>query len=226
MEFVLPYIANRNRGDNLQHSDDEESQPQSENTDTLASENLGSCNVESVTEENYDVENENNDGHEDIDRTEDTAGSVKNTSFVKKQISKPPPKKMKKKKHEVASLIQRSIEQPEQRAKERAIEREKLEDSKSTTPKMPPASQHFVRTEIFEVVSQNEASLLNIPQPPYEEHQFQTPPYYDLTDVSLNSYSSESGSSLTSCHESRNVSSARSAENRFRLANLNNEFTR
>jgi len=94
---VLPYIANRNRGDNLQHSDDEESQPQSENTDTLASENLGSCNVESVTEENYDVENENNDGHEDIDRTEDTAGSVKNTSFVKKQISKPPPKKMKKK---------------------------------------------------------------------------------------------------------------------------------
>jgi hypothetical protein len=97
LEFVLPYMANRKRGDNLQHSDDEESQPQSENTDTLASENLGSCNVESVTEENYDVENENNDGHEDIDRTEDTAGSVKNTSFVKKQISKPPPKKMKKK---------------------------------------------------------------------------------------------------------------------------------
>ena len=93
-----------------------------------------------------------------------------------------------------------------------------------TTQKMPPASQHFVRTKIFEVLSQTEPSLLNIPQPPFEEPQFQTPRYYDLTDVSLNSYSSKSGSSLTSCHESRNVSSARSAENHFGLANLNNEF--
>ena len=90
-------MANSKRGDNLQHSDDEESQPQSENTDTLASENLESCNVESVTEENNDVGTENNDSHEDIDRTEDTAESVKNTSsFVKKQISEPPPKKIKK----------------------------------------------------------------------------------------------------------------------------------
>jgi hypothetical protein len=92
---------------------------------------LGSCNVYSVTEQNDDVETENNDGHEDIDRTEDTAEYVKNTSsFVKKQISKPPPNKMKK--HDVASLIQRSIEQRERRAKERAIERKKLEESKST----------------------------------------------------------------------------------------------
>jgi len=92
----------------------------------------------------------------------------------------------------------------------------KLEDFKSTndppynfflvivpkTPKMPPASQHLVRTKIFEVVSQTEASLLNIPQPPFEEPQLQTPRYYDLTDISLNSYSSGSGSSLTTCHES------------------------
>jgi hypothetical protein len=60
-----------------------------------------------------------------------------------------------------------------------AIERKKLEDSKSTkdplyiffvnvptTQKMPPASQHSVRTKIFEV-SQTEASLLNIPQSPF-----------------------------------------------------------
>ena len=38
-------MANRKRDDYLQHSNDEESQPQSEITDTLASENLGSCNV-------------------------------------------------------------------------------------------------------------------------------------------------------------------------------------
>jgi len=184
------------------------------------------------------VETENNDGHKNIDKTEDTAESVKNTSFVKKQISKQPPKKMKK--HDVASHIQRSIEQREQRAKERAIECKKLEDSKSTndplyifffgsmyqmTQKMPPASQHFIQTKIFELVSQTEASLLNIPQPPFGEPQFQMPRYYDLTDVSLNSYLSESGSSLTSCHASRDASSARSAENRFHLADLNNEFT-
>jgi Vacuolar import and degradation protein len=90
-------MAKRKWGDNLQHSNDEESQPQSEYTDTLAFENLESCNAQSVTEEKDDVETENNDGHEDIDRTENTAESLKNTSsFVKKQISKQPPTKMKK----------------------------------------------------------------------------------------------------------------------------------
>jgi hypothetical protein len=48
----------------LEHSGDGQSQPQSENTDTLASENLESCNVESGTE-NDDVGTESNDGHED-----------------------------------------------------------------------------------------------------------------------------------------------------------------
>ena len=185
-------MANRKRCDNLQYSDDEKAQPQSENADTLAYEKLESCSVASVTVENDDVETENNDGHEDIDRTEDTAESVKNTSSsVKKEISKQPHKEMEK--HDVSSLIQRSIEQREQWAKERAIEPQKLEDSKlsndplysfflsmyQTTQKMPPASQLFVRTKLFEVVSQTEASLLNIPQPPFEEPQFQTPRYYD-----------------------------------------------
>lgn len=59
-------MANRKWCDNLQHSNDEESQPQSKNTDTSACENLESCNVESVTEEKDDVETENNDGHEVI----------------------------------------------------------------------------------------------------------------------------------------------------------------
>jgi len=159
-------MANWNRGDNLQHSDDEESQPQSKNTDTLASENLESCNVESVTEEKDDVETENNDSHEDIHRTEDTVESVKNTSFVKKQISEPPPKKMKK--HDVATLVQQYIEQREQSAKERASECKKLEDSEptndpcynfflsmyETTKKMPPLAQHIVQTEILEIVLQ------------------------------------------------------------------------
>jgi hypothetical protein len=49
-----------------------------------------------------------------------------------------------------------------------------------TAQKVPAASQHFARTKIFEVVSQTEASFLNIPQPPFEEPQFQTPHYYDL----------------------------------------------
>ena len=177
-------MANRKRGDNLQHSDDEESQPPSENTDTWATVNLESCNVELVTEENDDVEPENNDVHEDIDRMEDTAKSVKNkSSFVKTQISKQPPKKMEK--HDVASRIQRSTEQREQGAKERVIERKMLDDSRpendplynfflsmyQTTQRMPSASQHFIRAKIFEVVSQTEASLLNIPQPPFEEPQ-------------------------------------------------------
>jgi hypothetical protein len=92
LEFVLPYMANRKRCGNVQHSDDEESQPQFEHTDTSPSENLESCNVESVTQNNGDVETKNNDSHEEIDRSEDTAESVETTSsFVKKQISKQPP---------------------------------------------------------------------------------------------------------------------------------------
>jgi len=178
MEFLLPYMAKRKRGDHLQHSDDEESQPQSDNTDSIASHNLEISNVESVTKENDDVNSENNDSNEDMDMVEDTAEPVQSTlSFVKNQISKQPPKKMKK--HDVARRIQRSIEQREQGTKERAIEHKNLEDSKytndplynfflsmyQTTQKMPPAYQHFVRTKIYEVVSQTEASLLNIPQP-------------------------------------------------------------
>ena len=160
-------MANRNRGDNLQHSDDEESQPQSDSTDTCSSENYETSDEKSVTEENDDMETENN-SHEDIDETEDTAESVKNIpSFVKKQISKQPPKKMKKR--DVASLMHRSIKQLERSAKERAIEQKKLEDPLYSffllmyqkTRKMPPASQHSVQTKIFETVSQNQASLLN-----------------------------------------------------------------
>ena len=179
MEFLLPYMASRKRGDNSQHIDDEESEPQSENTESIASHNLEICNVESVTKENDDVDSENNDSNKDMYIIEDTAEPVQsNLSFVKNQISKQPPKKMKK--HDVARLIRQSTEQRERGAKERAIEQKNLEDSKytndplynfflsmyQTTQKMPPAYQHFVRTKIFEVVSQTEASLLN-PQPPY-----------------------------------------------------------
>jgi hypothetical protein len=179
LEFLLPYMANRKRGENWQHSDDEESEPQFENTDTLAFQNFEGSYVLSVTEENDDVKTKIHDGDEDyVYRTEDTAESVENTpSFVKQQISEQPPKRMKK---HVASRIHRPTEQREQTTKESSIEGKHLEGSKftndplynfflsmyQTTRKMPPASQHFVRTKIFEVVSQTEASLLNIPQPP------------------------------------------------------------
>ena len=59
LEFVLPYMANRKRRDTLQYSDDEMSQPQFENIDTLSSENFEICNVEPTKEANDDVETEN-----------------------------------------------------------------------------------------------------------------------------------------------------------------------
>lgn len=86
-------------------------------------------------------------------------------------------KKPVKKKDDISNLLQQSIASREQRAKERALERKKLEDSKTpndplyhffmsmyhTTQKLSPASQYFIKNELYKVVSKAEANLLNIP---------------------------------------------------------------
>lgn len=82
-------------------------------------------------------------------------------------------------------MIQQSITNREQRAKERAIERQKLVDFKppndplyhffmsmyQTTHTMPLASQLTIKNKIFEVVSQVESDLLNFQQNACQEPQ-------------------------------------------------------
>lgn len=235
-------MTNRNRGQNVQGSDDEDSQPQSKTADSVASQNLENVEVEESTDEMYnDGMTVNNDSHEEIiSRCEGTSESMRSiadhhrSSFITKGISKEPPKKMKK--LDATIIIQQSIELREQRATERAIERTKLEDSKSpndplwhfflsmyqTNQKMPPACQHFVRSKIFQVVSETEASLLNT-QPPFQEPVHPTHSY-DLTDISNNnSFPSESASSsLTPRNESTDASSG---ENRLNMINMVKNFS-
>jgi hypothetical protein len=77
------------------------------------------------------------------------------------------------KKDDIESLFKHSILQCEQRAQERAMERNKLEQTKlpndplyhlfmsmyETTTKMPQAFQHIVKTNVFQIVPKVEADL-------------------------------------------------------------------
>lgn len=87
------------------------------------------------------------------------------------------------KKNDTGSLIQQSILNREQPAKERSIERQKSVDLKppndplyhffmsmyKTTHQMPPASQLTIKDKIFEVVSEVESDLMNFKQNAYQE---------------------------------------------------------
>jgi len=159
MSFLLPYMANRKREANLVDSGDEDSATPMQNA-------IEYPEVSEVSENNYQessvVENENDVS---IECNED-----RDTVF-----KEPQNKKMKK--NDIGNLIQQSIINREHRAKVRAIERKKLEDSKPltdplyhfflsmyhTTQKLPPAYQLRVKNKIFETVSEAEAALLNIP---------------------------------------------------------------
>ncbi|KAL5236486.1 hypothetical protein ACI65C_003896 [Semiaphis heraclei] len=154
MEYLLPYMANRKRSSNVLDSEDEDDFTQGEITAT-----------EQISENNYDLEastlendneilvHKNNEHDINVDETEDSVED------------------------DISNLLQQSIASREQRAKERALERKKLEDSKTlndplyhffmsmyhTTQKLSPASQYFIKNEIYKAVSKAEANFLNIP---------------------------------------------------------------
>lgn len=112
-----------------------------------------------------------------VDETIDSVESMINTPSLElqKSIFKQPLKK--KKKDDIGNLLQQSIANREKRAKERAMERKKLEDSKTpndplyhffmsmyhTTQKLSPTSQYFIKNQVYKLVSEAEANLLNIP---------------------------------------------------------------
>lgn len=174
MEFLLPYMENRKRSANIFDSDDE----QSDNADTEVSQILETNDFEipsPILENDYHVVEEDNEVHNNKER-EDSVEKDTPSSAGRKFTFKEPQKK--KKKNDIGSLIQQSIANREQRAKERSIERQKLVDFQTpndplyhffmsmyqTTHKMPPASQLVIKNKLFEVVSQVESDLLNCQQ--------------------------------------------------------------
>ncbi|KAF0704443.1 BESS domain-containing protein [Aphis craccivora] len=133
MEFLLPYMENRKRSANIFDSDDE----QSDSADTEISQVLETTDLETQTPilENYYVLEEDNEVHNNKEQ-EDSVEKLKNTPSTSgmKLIFKEPQKKTTKKttKKDIGSLIQQSIVNREQRAKERSIERQKIDRLKNS----------------------------------------------------------------------------------------------
>lgn len=179
-------MENRKRSNNLQGSDDE-SQSQLITLDVASHADHEGDNIVPGNDFNV-VEPVSNSAHDD---NEDTDDVVVNTCALQSRLSNAPPRKQKK--IDIGSIIQRSIEQREERAKERALERKKFENSTlpndplfhffmsmyQTTLQMPPASQHFIRSKVFEVVSQTEASLMEFSPPEIPHPHSQAPLLYN-----------------------------------------------
>lgn len=233
MEFLLPYMENRKRSANIFDSDDE----QSDSADTEVSQVLETTDLETQTPimENHYVLEEDNEVHNNKEQ-EDSVEKLKNTPSTSgmKLIFKEPQKKTTKK--DIGSLIQQSIVNREQRAKERSIERQKLIDLKTpndplyhffmsmyqTTHKMPPASQLIIKNKLFEVVSQVESELLNIQQ----TNAFQEP---HSQQIQQNIYSRPQSFSTWSYGEnssiSRGSSISENSENHDDIVHYINTYT-
>ncbi|XP_049800006.1 transcription factor Adf-1-like [Schistocerca nitens] len=163
MGFLQPYMANKAREGNLiECNDDSETTPQTFATDSPT-------DVVDEGEESLNMQQGITSARDDLQ------------SRALPEISPPPeePTSAKKiKKDTIAGLLKRSIEQHEERRKSRSEERRNLLAQTSApsdplyhffmsmyqmTRRMPPSSQYVVRNDIFRVVTEMEASLLNIP---------------------------------------------------------------
>ena len=118
-----------------------------------------------------------NDVHDDDDR-DDNSESIVDPPAHSRTIKKKKIVDNRKMKADINSLLRQSIANHEERAKHRALERKKLEDKLgqeerdplyrffmamyATTAKMPPASQHMIKREVFRIVSDTEETLLGM----------------------------------------------------------------
>lgn len=135
MEYLLPYMTNRKRSSNVLDSEDEDDFIQGEiiGTEQISENNYG-LEAPTLENDNQILVHKNNELDINVDEAEDSVeGMTNNTTslaFKKSGFKKPV-----KKKDDISNLLQQSIASREQRAKERALERKKLEDSK--TPNDP-----------------------------------------------------------------------------------------
>lgn len=164
MEFLLRYMFNENRETNSTYDDNHSEPPQDQSTE---SDNQHSDDQTTFAEGKEELVQPNTANADYFD-------SSANEPVESPTLKKNPKKKLKK--IHVYNLTHKTFEQREQRLKERAEERKKLEERNAPTDdlylfymsmyeltkKMPPSSQHIVRRNVFLAVSQEEAHLLNI----------------------------------------------------------------
>lgn len=174
MEFLLRYMVNENRDTNFADDDDSSEPPNEE--DRHVDPEAQHCEGDPI----YEINDEGSDLPNTADVEEDESrNSSANNESAESPVSPTPQPKKKVKKFDIDNLIKKTIEQREQRSKERSEERKKLEARTAPkddlylffmsmyelTKKMPAASQHIVRRNVFLTVSQEEARLLNITEP-------------------------------------------------------------
>ncbi|XP_049836061.1 uncharacterized protein LOC126281281 [Schistocerca gregaria] len=200
MGFLQPYMASKTREGNLnEYTDDNETTSKN-------------C----VTDSPTDVVDE---GEESLNMQQVTR-SIRDElqSWALPEMSPPPqePTSAKKmKKATFAGLLKRSIEQHEERRRWRSEERRNLLAQTSApsdslyhffmsmyqmTRCMPLSSQYVIRNDIFRVVTEMEASLLNIPVRTQQSNTVQLPSYHELSPYSNQSPRPPYSSSSTPSH--------------------------
>lgn len=153
MEFLVPYMTNRQRESNIVSDDDSDYEELSElsrnverESDEVANPNADNENAEteSVLSTNAEVENVANEypgtdnmenentvteetEHNDPDNVDIAATSVESTESPASNTKTATPKTKRTKKDDITSLIKQSIQQHEERAQRRATERKNLE---------------------------------------------------------------------------------------------------
>lgn len=170
MAFLLDHMNNRPRETNMEDAANYVDSPQIQHSDN---------------QNDDDMLLPNPDNNDEImmtsNETEDSEASELETPSYYDSITKRDNKKSKK--QDLTTLLKKSILNREQRAKERANERKKVEENSpkdelyyfymsmyEQTKNMPLPMQHSVKANVFQIVSQTQAQLLNIQHAPISTH--------------------------------------------------------
>ncbi|XP_067005313.2 uncharacterized protein [Anabrus simplex] len=207
MGFLQPYMASTTREGNLNgYIDDNETSSQN-------------CDIDSPTDVVEERE-ESLNVQQGIRSARDEAQPE-----TVRDISPPtqgPSSAKKVKKDTVTSLLKRRMEQHEERRKSRSEGRKSMLIQRSVpsdplyhffmsmykvTKNMPPSSQFVVRNDIFRVVTEMEATLLNIPARTPQYNTIQRPSHDNLSPCSNRTPSPSCSSLSTPAHSSHYDSS-------------------
>lgn len=170
MEFLLRFMGNEKRDTNFTN-DDDSSEPSVEQDRHVELETQ--CSNDHLIDEKSCE-----------DSTPPNTGDIEESDSANLSVRKDPPEpqtsrpRKKAKKVDIDNLIKKTLEQREQRSKERSEERKAPKDDLyfffmsmyEQTKKMPAACQHIVKRNIFHAVLQEEARLLNISEPTAPPH--------------------------------------------------------
>ncbi|XP_045460977.1 uncharacterized protein LOC123671274 [Harmonia axyridis] len=226
MEFLIKYMVNEKDETNFTIEDEEpptEPLNKPENLEIIENE-PENFEITEIKSENLDItENKPEDleitelsqvSMDNVERTSDAPATDQN------EYSTPLKKTNRKRnKTDIEELLHKTLEQREQRSKERREERKQLVEKMGhkdsldlffmsmceMTKKLPVASQHFIKNSLFVTVSQEEARVLSFPRTifptqPYFPGDMSTRPSYPQQSTVQSSRSHMSSASTSQFH--------------------------